>query len=635
MAEMAPLASPSSPRSRRLGRAAQAAILVVGLGALGSIAVQWLFSTAALSAAIVSEIRQMTGLAVVSKGATVLVVLPQPHINISDIELSDASGVIQINARVLKSYLRISALLRGRLEIGSVILNQPEMVVDLDRGPATAPESAIGLAANAAPASPQAKRADEGGLGAVSFIDGAAHLSSRSKRTDFLIDQINVKLDWRKLGAAATANGEARLNGETFSFAARIARPSEVLRGQQSDMSLSVGSPSVTLTTEGVLKGSANPGYAGRIIATAPSLRKLAEAGGYMAPLPGPFEAMTLHCAADIGLSNATFSDLRLRLDGNDFEGVLAVDAAAHPPMVSGTLAANVLSLRPFLSGLPRPLGRDGQWNHDSFDLKPSKLTDIDLRISAARTVLPALEIEDAAVSLMSRNNRLQITLADAKAYGGSINGRAILTLNDEALEVHASGALNGVESGEVAASLLHPWRFAGPATASVDIQGKGASVSDVMRNLEGDANVAFGRGELDGVDLGEALRRIEIKPLALASDIQHGETPFDAAHFKIKIAHGVAAIEDGVLTNSRLILNFKGEADIGEQALNLHGAASPFDKTSDPAPEARQFQFDVAGPWDGLEFVPDARSLIRHSGAAAPLFSPRPHNLKPADGAR
>lgn len=633
MVEMAPLAAPSTPPSRRRGRLARVAILVAALAALATLAAQWAFSTAALSAAIISQIRQMTGLAVISKGAAVFVVLPQPHINISDIELSDASGVIRIDARVLKSYLRISALLRGRLEIGSAILNQPNMVIDLDGRPVAA-DSAIGLAAAATPSSPQAKAADEGGLGAVSFVDGAVRLKSKSMPTGLTIDEINVKLDWRKLGAAATANGQARLNGETVSFATRIARPSEILRGQQSDMSLNVESASVTLATEGVLTNGANPRYAGRMIATAPSLRKLADASGYMVPLPGSFEAMTLRCDADIGASNATFSDLRLQLDGNDFEGVLAIDAAPTPPLVSGTLAANLLSLRPFLSALPRALGRDGQWNRDSFDLKTSKFTDIDLRVSAARAVLPAFEIEDAALSLMSRNNRLQVTLAEAKAYRGSINGRAVLTLNGDALEVHASGALNGVEFAEMAASTLGPWRLAGPMTASADVESAGANVSEMMRNLAGDVDASLARGELGGVNLGEALRGIDSKPLALAADIQHGETPFDAASFKMRIAHGVAAIEDGVLTNPGLTLKFKGEADIGERVLSLHGAASPSVKIAGPLPEAQQFQFDVAGPWDGLEFVPDARSLIRHSGAAAPLLSQKPHDPKPADSA-
>jgi AsmA protein len=353
-----------------------------------------------------------------------------------------------------------------------------------------------------------------------------------------------------------------------------------------------------------------------------------------MVPLPGPFEAMTLRCAADIGPSSATCSDLKLQLDGNDFEGVLALDAAASPPMVSGTLAANLLSLRPFISALPRALGRDGQWNRDSFDLKASKFTDVDLRISAARTILPTLEIEDAALSVMSRNNRLQVTLADAKAYRGSVNGRAVFSLADDAVEVHASGALNGVEFGEMAASTLGPWRLAGPMTASADLETTGASVGEMMRNLAGDVQASLAQGELGGINLGEALRGINLKPLALAADIQHGETPFDSASFKMRIAHGLAAIENGILTNPRLVLNFEGEADIGDRALILHGAASPALKIAGALPEAQQFQFDVVGPWDGPEFVPDARSLIRHSGAAAPLLSQKPREPKPADGA-
>ncbi|HET6374867.1 MAG TPA: hypothetical protein VFF88_02360, partial [Methylocella sp.] len=59
---------------------------------------------------------------------------------------------------------------------------------------------------------------------------------------------------------------------------------------------------------------------------------------------------------------------------------------------------------------------------------------------------------------------------------------------------------------------------------------------------------------------------------------------------------------------------------DFGDRSLDLHAVAMP------PSAEPRNgtgqdFRFDITGSWDEVSFTPDVRSLIRRSGAAAPLF--------------
>ncbi len=310
MVEMAPLALKPSRRPRK--RAARAigaiGVLLLVVGAIAA-AVPWAFSTKALQAEIVAQIRQMTGLAPVSQGRAVFVVLPQPHISIDDISLADPSGALRVDAVYLKGYLRVSALLRGQLEIGWASLGQPDIAIDLDGRPMP-PDSAIGRAAIAKSASPQATTADEARLGAVTLVDGRARLKSKFATSDIVIDSINATLDWRKLGDPAFVRGQARFQGEAADVAARIGRPAELLRGGQSAMSLAIEGASLSLSTEGVLASAPTPRYSGHVAFAAPSVRKLGEWGGYSISLPGPFKDFTLDCDASMDASSAACSDL-------------------------------------------------------------------------------------------------------------------------------------------------------------------------------------------------------------------------------------------------------------------------------------------------------------------------------------
>lgn len=629
---MAPLASASLRPRRRAARAIGilgGLLLLVGIVAA---AAPWAFSTKALRLEIEAQVRQMTGLATVSQGQAVFVVLPQPHISIDDISLTDPSGALRIDARFLKGYLRVSALLRGQLEIAWASLGQPDMVIDLDGRPMPS-DSAIGRAANAKSASPQATSADEARLAAVTLVDGRARLKSKLGASDVLIDGINVTLDWRKLGDAARVTGQARFHGETANISAWVRHPTDLLRGGRSALTLNIDGTALSLATEGVLASAPTAQYSGHVVAAAPSIRKLVEWGGYFIRLPASFDDFALEGDASVEASGAAFSGLRLRLDGNDFEGALAVQTGEKTPVLSGTLATNLLSLRPFLANLPATVGRDGQWNRDPFDPNDLGLVDLDLRVSATRVVLPTVEMEDAAFALMSRNDRLEFTLAEAKAYQGKVKGRASVAAESSRVSVRANGAISDVDMAGLPPGAIGAGRFIGALTGSANVESSGSSVSELMRNLEGEAQITIAPGELIGIDLPQALRRIDKRPLALAIDIRHGGTAFNRASFGLRIAKGVADIQEGALRGPGVNLGFGGSIDFAERALNLRALATPSAAEPKPGQESPQFRFDVVGSWDDLAFLPDVRSLIRRSDAAAPLLSPKSNGGKSPQG--
>lgn len=635
MVESATVASGrTTPLRKRLSHIILLLSGVAALVAIAAVVAPWAFSNAALRNEVAGQIRRITGLAAISQGHAVFVVLPEPHISIDDVSFADPSGALRINARYLKGYLRLAPLLAGRIEIASATLGQPTIYVDIDGRPMP-PDSRIGRAADAAPATPEATSADEARLGVVTLVDGNAHLTSKSLASDVLIDAINMTLDWRKPGAAASLTGQARLRGETATVATWIAKPVELLRGQQSKIALKIDAPSFSLATEGSLVSMPNWQYAGHIHTAAPSVRELLARADYKVPLPGPFNGFDLTCDAKIAAVGTVLSGLRLQFDGNDFEGTLAFQSSDKIPVVSGTLATNQLSLRPFLSSLPSATGHDGQWNQDLFNLKDLGWADLDLRISATHLLFSHFDIEDAAISLMTNSRRLELNVAEAKAYRGTIKGRATFDLDDNGVGMRLGGVLSGVDVAALSFDAFGWPEFSGSLNGTVNLESMGGSMSDLMHNLDGTAQIDVAQGQLAGIDLDSALRRIDKSPLALLTNIHRGRTAFDHANFGLRFVKGVAEIEDGKLENPHLTLGFGGTVDFGERALDLHAAAMPSVDEPKPGEEIPKFRFDVAGSWDDLAFAPDVRGLIRRSGAAAPLFPQKPikHVLPEGEG--
>ena len=371
MAEMGTIAPAAAPPRKRIARLLSFLAAGVILAAAIVAAVPWLFSTNVLQKDVLTQIRQTTGLVVLSQGHSVFVVLPQPHISIENIHFADPSGALRIDAKYLKGYLQVTSLLRGRLEIASATLGEPKIEVDLGGTPMP-PDSAIGRAAKARPASPQAETADETRLGVVSLIDGRISLRNGGGGQDVVLDAINGTIDWRKLGAAASLQGTASFRGQSADIAAVVERPTELLRGEQSPLSLRIDGPALTLSAAGTLSGAPNARFIGRLVAAAPSLRKLVETGGYFVDLPAPFDDFALNAEASIGADGASLSNLHLQLDGNYYEGALALMRGEKRPALSGTLAADALSLRPFIEDRMPTLAHDGQWSRDPFDLDSS-----------------------------------------------------------------------------------------------------------------------------------------------------------------------------------------------------------------------------------------------------------------------
>jgi AsmA protein len=609
---MIPRARARTPAKARERRGA----LLAGLAALGLIVAlialanaPYLFKATTLQRAISRQVRLTTGLSLSSDGVARFALLPQPHVVMANLHLADPSGTLTIDADAFEGEVRLLPLVVGRLELASATLDHPRLAIDLD-GKAMPADSTIGRALR-----PGAAVQGDGNerLGIVTLVDGTAAIHHGGAPGETLVTAINITVDWRNLDAPATLTGTVDFHDAPMDVAAWVGQPSSLMRGDHSPIALRIQSVPLDLSANGEVEGTPVLKFHGRVSVATPSLGAALALAGTNAALPAPFADLALTSEATIGAGAVDLPDLKLRVDGNDYEGTIALLGASpregrDKPALSGTLATDQLSLAPFLSRAPPLLNTARGWNTSRFGLDPSDKLDLDLRISATRLRVPPLVIGDAALAVMTRDDRTELALVEGKAYGGSVKGRASIGLSDKGLSLRAAGSVADLDAGALSWDLFGRQRAAGTLSASLNLETAGDTPAALVANARGWVRGSAIDGEISEVDLGHGLReiarqRLDVVPTAL----REGRTTFQILAFAVALADGVATIEDGALKGSDCVLTLEGKADLAHRALDLVGLATA-PSGEDGAPP--RLRFGIAGSFDQAVVSPDLRPI-------------------------
>lgn len=577
--------------------------------------VPWTLSSDALRRELAAQVDSATGFATHAEGRATFALLPRPRIKFENVTFTAPDAAVSLQASMIKGDLRILPLLMGRLELSSITLFSPDVSIDLDKavhfagaiGDATKPGRTV-TAVNSAR------------LGIVSIVSGTAHLESAARGRQTVFKDIDATLDWRSLAAPATLNGTAIWRGANADLALWINKPAALLRGDQSPIDLKIDLPAGSLTMDGSLASRPSLQYEGRIAAHAPLLRETMQLFNVAVPLPGPLRDARLTAEGKIDQNSMALTDLHISLDGNAFEGSLAMHNDEGRVAWSGTLATDLFALSPFVSDLAPAVTPDSQWNRVPIDAANLDFGDLDLRLSASRAHFGRMLLENAGFSIMLTNGKLEVTLADAKAYGGTLKGRADIAHSTAGLDLRLAANFSHVDSAAFLSDVLHSAHVSGDANGHITLEGHGDSLADIMHSLDGRGQLKLADGEVSGLDLEQALRRVEKRPLSIASEVRTGRTSFTSASGAFNVSDGNAEMEQCVASGPGVELAMTGSSEIGDRSLDLHVVAHQTGTVATNA-DAPQLHLDLMGSWDDPLLVLDTASLIRRSQVAAPLL--------------
>jgi AsmA protein len=534
-----------------------AALLAIGAAAIG--VAQWFLPADVLDKDVAAQIRRSTGLATTIEGATRFHLFPQPRIDIGNVAFAGAGGAVQINAATISAYLRVLPLLVGRVEVGHATLYQPDIRIALLRTPT---ESAGAVSRFAQVSATRGAML----LGRIDIVDGSIRIETKDSHAPHF-DAVNMSIDWPSAYASAAVNGKFALDGTPLNLQAWLAQPLELLHRGQSETTLRLQSDLLTLSTSGRISSGPRIQYIGQVSASAASLRKLAEVAGYSFPRHGTFADFDGRGDIDWEGDGATLSDLHMSLDGNEYEGSLAVQNDGGLPRFSGTLASGLLDLTPFLAGLREP-SSTALWNHQALDLSDLRFADLDLRVSASRLRLYDMEVGNAALSLVTKPGLIDLALAEATANRGTVEGRISLAAKGQMVAFHVNGTGKNID---ISPMVIDERRsLSGALDASVALDSTGADLPRLVQGLAGRADLSVANGTIDGSDLGATLRADGLKVPGQPIAASPGATTFSNLSFGLQLASGLAQIRQGQFIAPGIALNFAGSADFAHRKLDL-----------------------------------------------------------------
>jgi AsmA protein len=603
-----------------LKRLAIAVAAVVTAAFVTLIALSFLIPAASVRDAVKAEIHAVTGLNPMLGDDISLSLFPSASVLFRNVLFGDGrSGEPAVTADELTARLRYFPLLAGRIEIADITLVRPTINVAFSTDGQSNWSGLISSLAHALQPDPDRTAS----FSEIGIQDGTVVVHDGDKAVAERLEDLNFQVAWPSISRSFGANGHFTWHDEPVEASLTLSDFLAALTGDRSGVKVRLSSAPLTLAFDGAATDQPTLKIDGTLDAEAPSLRDAMRWTG-KSKLPfGGFGRFALRAQSDIGGGVVSLSNVNVELDGNTAEGALTLSNDGH--MVQGTLAADALDLTPYVSGVRLLAKNENDWDQLPIALDGLNDLNLDLRLSAASIKISTAQLGRTAVAANMRDGKLDLTIGESQAFGGVAKGTLGLAGGGSGVAVASHMQFLDVDLADCLGQVFGLRKLEGRGSLAVNVDGSGDSVLAVTHTLNGTATLSGQSGALDGINLEQLLRRLERRPLSGNGDFRSGRTPFDQLAINLKIDQGTVSVDDMHIDGPTVRLAIAGQASVPARDLDLKGVATLISTTS-----ADEFDlpFVVQGPWDDPIMLPDPQSLIRHSGAAAPLLdAAKPRN--------
>lgn len=593
-----------------------AAVFAAGIAAL--VAASAFIPAEKVRNAVIAEIRSVTGLEPVVRGEVTVSLFPTATVIFSDVVLGDDRGTRPaLTAERLTATLRLLPLLVGQIETADVALTRPLLTVDLEADGHSNWSSL--LATLARTLKPDARQSGHVmSFSEIRMTGGTIAINDAAHDVAEVLSDVEVSLAWPSIARSFGATGRFAWRGEPFDVSASAGDLFSVLSGDRSGLKVRLAGAPFKLAFDGHMSHRPTLKLEGTIAADGPSLRNALQWAGARPVPAGGFGLFALKAQTIVSGGAFALSSVNIELDGNAAEGVLAF--TNEPRMtVKGTLAADSLDLSPYVSAFELMRSSERDWSRRPIAIDGLTDFDLDLRLSAARITVATARLGRTGVTANLRDGRLTVAIGEAQACGGVLRGSLLLAKVNAGADVRSLLQFSDVDLETCLGELFGIRKLEGRGDIAMAFEASGDSVFGLTRTLAGTATLAGRQGALAGFNVEQLLKRLEQRPLSIGGDFRRGRTPFDSLTVTLRIVQGVATVEDLALAGGPVRVSLTGVALIPSRELDLKGTASLVTAATD-AP-AFELPFVVQGSWDDPIMLPDARALIRRSGAGAPLL--------------
>ncbi|SFO08857.1 Uncharacterized protein involved in outer membrane biogenesis [Cohaesibacter marisflavi] len=578
------------------------AFLVVIIGLV--LATPYLINTKVVKKQIAEQISDWMGLPVTVSGEPVVTVFPYLTVKLRDVEIASGLGGDEpplVSTQTLRAEMYWLPLLLGNFEVRRFHLMQPNLELIKDKDGAFSWDLRKGSLFKTDDDSGRLTLSDVT-LGNFRITGGVAHYQDRTTGEEERFSNVNMMFDWPSTEDLASINGSAIWRGEKVDLRAQSGKPMELFAGGLSPLSAKLSSPNFSVSFDGSAATISNFQFEGDFSFDTPALGALAQ--WLERPLPSDRDlgAASLSARANLIGASIALSDLDVKLDGNQINGVLQLDFRQERPMVQGTLASDDLDLGQFVR-VPESIE-----DLMAYDLTKSKAAkvDFDIRISSSDLKLGSVNLGQAAASLMTRDNQVSFSIGEAYAYGGRLEATFNMRQkpDDPSIMICSLRAkANGVSAGGFTREMFGNEFLNGTALVEVDLQAEGTHVSDALADAHGSLSVVLTDGELQHFDMDVFETALQQEKGLDREKLHAGNARFDVLSVRGQVANQRLDVEGLRLTSGKRALLGAAQYGFATGELNFPGTLAIY-KSSDPAthstePPEKEIPFLLRGSFD------------------------------------
>jgi len=595
-------------------RLAIAVAAVVAAAFVTLVALSFLIPAATVGDAVKSEIHAVTGLDPILGGDVSVSLFPSGTVHFHNVLLGDdRTGQPAVAADELTARLRYFPLLAGRVEIADVTLERPTINVAFAADGRSNWSGLIASLAHAVAPNPERTAS----FSEIGIHNGTVVVHDAGKGVTERLEDVDFQVAWPSISRSFGANGRFVWHDQPVEASLTLSDFLAALTGERSGVKVRLSGTPLKLAFDGAASSQPTLKIEGTLGVESASLRDAMRWTGNNKLPFGGFGRFALRAQSDIGGGVVSLSNVNVELDGNIAEGALTLSMDGHR-MVQGTLAADALDLTPYVSGIRLLAANEHNWDRVPISLDGFGDFNLDLRLSAASIKISTAQLGRTAVAATMHDGKLDLTVGESQAFGGVAKGSLGLARADNGVAVISRMQFVDVDLDNCLGQMFGLHRLTGRGNMALNLDGSGDSVLAVTRALGGTATLSAHSGALAGINVEQLLRRLERRPLSGNGDFRTGRTPYDQFTVNLKIDQGIVSVDTMRVDGPAVRLAVAGQASVPTRDLDLKGVAT---LVSTATADEFDLPFVVQGPWDDPIMLPDAQSLIRRSGAAAPLI--------------
>ena len=693
--------SRSEPEPRRTGWIWALGLSVGGLVAVAAAGAAYLAVAPPIRMIcdqMIAQVKAKTGRDLVIAGPASLTVGRGLSLSLRDVSLSGApggGGTPLVSMAEMTASVRIWPLLMRRVSVDSVVVRQPVFDLRVDEAgkrswefaqmgseplvqyaqaaadKATAsdglPDAVKDFVNNASDPdnpSPQVKaklaKLEELTLGDVRVEGGTVHYSDQRNGAHLVASGIDTQVKLASLASPLVASGKLDYQGQSVTFALKLASPKAVIEDRPAKFSLLLSGPPIEATYEGTVTARATIDLEGDVSAKAGSLRALAAWLGHELPPADGFGPLAAAGKLRVNGASYALNLTSLGLDGATASGTLGIDAtgggrprvtanlrvseldlnkytlaagkaipakavrvlpAGQPKTGTGAAAQSIEDLINGGAGGPKVKGytKRAGWRTEPIALDSLGLIDLDAKLAVGKLLYHEIKIGQSSVTVALKGKVLRATLDEAQLYDG--RGRGFITIDANALPpvVGANLSVEGASAATILKDVADFELLAGTARMSVAVAAQGTSEAELVATASGKADFAFTNGAIVGYNIPGTMRGLTLGKFNGFDRVASEKTDFSELAASFTIANGVATNQDLRLTGPALKVTGAGQIQLPAQAVDytvkpkitaaLLGQSGT---VADALGNGVDVPVRITGPWAKPHFAADSAAALK-----------------------